>query len=378
MIGCNGEDDATNAGDASVEEALTVTTYNIGMAVGYVPYATQRIEPAVAAVAALETDIFCGQEYWEWDESTITPLTDSIAAFNSELSNTFYIDPSQDRSCPGGCTATEMGPLSTCMREACAEVDPGELVNCGIANCPDAVSTLGGACVNCVVQQIGSDLDQIEAACGSENFEPIDCYAYGGSFGTLIASKYPFIETSHTVLESHTNRRGVLYAHIDTPMGGIHTFCTHLTAAFTDIPFPEEIGSWQEEQMAQIDALRAFIDEKAKDGQVILLGDFNTGPVVEGRAVAEVPDNYAALIEGFSSAYPTQADADCTFCADNPLIGSGDHEEAVLIDHILVRGFEDHTVEVMRVLNGRLNIDDNGTEKETAYSDHYGLSATIY
>ena len=56
------------------------------------------------------------------------------------------------------------------------------------------------------------------------------------------------------------NRRAVLHAELDTAaLGTVHVFCTHLTAIFSSIPWPKPEGSWQEEQLAQINGAEASI-----------------------------------------------------------------------------------------------------------------------
>ena len=150
-------------------------------------------------------------------------------------------------------------------------------------------------------------------------------------------------------------------------------FCTHLSAVFDDIPFPDE-GSWEAEQAAQIDALLSFIDDKAgAEGQVMVLGDFNNGPVV-GDIPAEIPDNYAALTSaGLTNPYAGQEGAACTYCPENLLT---DTDSPAIIDHVLVRGL-DGSLSAERFLTGEIDIDvaDIGTVT-TSYSDHYGVALT--
>src|SRR5690606_28432615 len=170
----------------------------------------------------------------------------------------------------------------------------------------------------------------------------------------------------------------VIYARVDTDrVGPVHVFCTHLTAIFDDIPFPVAGGSWEAEQRAQIEEMLAFIDDKTDDDdRVIVLGDLNTGPAFAG-VEAEEPANYALFTNaGFRDPFLDDADvADCTFCASNPLVS--DTSASVAIDHILIRGLDtDGTVS--RFLTQPVDVDVDGTATTVAFSDHYGVRATLF
>ena len=120
-------------------------------------------------------------------------------------------------------------------------------------------------------------------------------------------------------------------------------------------------------------------DEQAK---VLVLGDTNTGP--EGKNYGtEVGANYARVTAaGLADAYIKDGNEQCTFCGTNRLVGAG--TPSVVIDHILTRGL---TGSAHRVMDGTVNVSITtpacgGTRETTetvttAYSDHYGLQATI-
>lgn len=155
----------------------------------------------------------------------------------------------------------------------------------------------------------------------------------------------------------------------------MHVFCTHLTAVFDTIPYPNPEGSWAEEQRAQIEALLAFVDEKAgSDTRVILMGDLNTGPERPDIAPEE-PLNYALFVTTFVNPYLEDDDRpECTFCASNPLVP--DDAASVAIDHVLVRGL-DAGGSARRFLVEPVEIDVGGTPTTVAFSDHYGVRAWL-
>ncbi|MEZ4466462.1 MAG: hypothetical protein R3F43_18930 [bacterium] len=281
--------------------------------------------------------------------------------------------------CEGSaCGAEETDNLVQCVEPACSEVPPDMLVGCATDNCGDQVNALSPSCITCISMNIGKTLDEMVDACGPDAGAR-GCYAYEGSFGTDILSRFPLADTDALVFESSLNRRAVLYAKATgTPFGDVHVFCTHLTANLSQVPYPGDAGSWGAEQAAQITAMRAFIDQKAgADGNVVVLGDMNCGPGVEGKAEAELVENYQALIPGFDVSWPTQADADCTFCGDNPLVGGVDRSHSVLLDHILTRGFGEAAATASRIMDGPLTLDVDGMQVPSAYSDHYGLKVRI-
>lgn len=370
-----GPGDGGAGGDAGATEQLTVATYNAGFAVGFVPYAEERVGVTTAAAGVLPVDVLCGQEFWAVEHRQA--LYDAAGA----LPHTFDL-PADPGECEPACTAEETDPLQACMDENCPDVPPAQVISCGTNMCGDEVNGLSAECLMCVSGAIGTaTVEEIVAACGPEA-TTASCYAYGGSFGITLLSRYEMAERDSIVFESSLNRRGVLYAKLaGTPVGDVHVFCTHLSAIFSDIPHPnnDEGGSWEAEQRAQIDRMRQWAQEKAGDGQIILLGDFNTGPEVPGVAEAEYPANYEALAAGYDAPFVTSENAACTFCDTNLLVSDEnlDHDSSVLIDHVLLKGFEGITTTAERVLDGTVEIQADGMSVETSYSDHYGVVVTI-
>ncbi len=192
--------------------------------------------------------------------------------------------------------------------------------------------------------------------------------------GIGLLSKAVILDTDVLVLESSLNRRAVLHALVDVEgFGSVNVFGTHLSAVFSDIPYPGE-GTWEEEQATQIADVLAYIDTRSEPGDpVVLLGDFNTGP--EGaRYQAEIAANYELLTAGMlTNPYVEADDARCTFCGDNPLVGG---DAAVVIDHVFTRDLS-ASAEAERILDGPLMIDVDGSETTTALSDHYGVLLTL-
>lgn len=369
--------------DASPPRTLSVASFNVGLARGFVPLAEERLAPAAAAIAALDADVICLQEVWE--PGDVAAVTEAARARYPHS----YSAPADPGVC-GACGVEESATLEACVRERCAEHldDP---VGCALDACEAEVNGVSESCLVCLSANIGGSLDELLLACAGETAA---CFAYGGSYGTLLLSKRPLEATTLTTWPSSINRRGVLAATIaaDPAVDPVdatsaRVYCTHLSAIFDDIPFPGEgpdgdsPAAWAAEQRAQIDALRQQIDAEVDGGAVLVLGDFNTGPAVAANGVAaEYPENYEALAAGFQVPF-VDAPGICTYCSDeNPLIGGGVQggNGGVLIDHVLLRGLPAAaTVRAQRVLDETITVQTAEGDQATRVSDHYGIQVEV-
>jgi endonuclease/exonuclease/phosphatase family metal-dependent hydrolase len=373
LAACGGDGDpdptATTGTDTPTGPggSYTFTTYNAGLAVGFVPAADTR-QPAIGpAIAELDTDVVCLQEVW-LPEQVSAVAADTQAAFPHQ----YFPDPSQ--SSDAECLDGQLDGLIECMDEAgCSDACIDQIDECLFDNCGFDFLILPVDCMRCAMANVGSTPDEIVGACGSDPVE----YAYGGSFGTGIVSKHPIQSTEELVFASTSNRRSALRAVLDTPDGEVTVYCTHLTAVFDLIPYPREEGDWEPEQRAQVEELLAWVDTSPTE-RVVVMGDMNTGPEV-GDSNAEAPDNWALFAASDLSVPYLDDDPQCTYCAANPLLGgSSDNDDNRVIDHVMVKGFS--AVEGSeRVLDGDLpGVESCGDSFEPgALSDHYGVSTTV-
>ncbi len=360
-MGCDtGDDDDTAA------EPLTVITYNAGLAVGFVPGAEDRAPQVSDAVAALDADIVCMQEVWRSDH-----VDDLVAASATAFPHAYSPTPSQTTDSTPACAEDDIEPLITCVQDNCDVECLDDLVDCMFANCALQFITLEKACMECVQANVGEDVDDLHATCTTEHTH----YAYGGAYGTGLLSAHPLSGTETYNLESTTNRRGVLHAVADTPMGALDVYCTHLTAVFSTIPYPREEGSWAEEQAVQIGDLLAYIDSTATTDLRVLLGDMNAGPEV-GDCDAEEEENWELLAASGMDVPYVEDVGQCTFCPDNPLQSEDSDTEEKLIDHVMLSGFAGETTSA-RILDQEITSERCGVEIPAALSDHYGVSVTI-
>ncbi len=331
---------------------MTVVTYNAGLAEGFVPGTLDRAQKTADAVAAVEADVICLQEVWQPEHA---------ALFTAGWEHSLVPDPQQDLGEGAACTEDDLSSLKACLDEDCADACNDELVDCVFDNCLFPFLGLDTTCQSCVMANVGGDVDAVTSTCLQES----TAYAYDGSFGTALVSAHPILSSEEHVFSSTTNRRSVLHAVVDGPLGDTDVYCTHLTAIFDLIPYTGVGESWEAEQAQQIGDLSAFVDGTAS-GPVVLLGDFNNGPDQHAA-------HYADLSQGFVSPYVRDSGV-CTYCADNPL-NSEDSEDRV-IDHVLLRDVDlDSASE--RVLDEPVEIEVCGEAQDGAYSDHYGVRVTI-
>jgi len=365
--GCpSGDDDDDDDADP-VLPAGTYTTFNAGLAYGYVLYADERQPLIGAALADLGSDLICGQEIW-YPEDAQAVIADAGMSAN------YWEDMTETGGDgPPDCTAEEADPLYACAVEMCGDLPPEELSGCVPVECIDEFTALSPDCVNCLIAQLGNTMEEMFEACV---FGDGGSYAYDGTNGLLVLTNWTLSDTASTTFESTFNRRAALFARVEDGEGNkAAVACTHLTAAFDNVPYPGE-GTWEEEQATQISEMLTWIDGQLAEGEpVVLMGDMNNGPAV-GDVAGDLEANYAMFTDaGFSNPYADGGDAACTFCPDNPI---NDTSTGVLIDHVLVRDLTEGTTAAgARVLDGAIELTVDDEPVEAALSDHYGVTVTL-
>ena len=393
--GCRSHDE--RAADAGPPARLTVATYNAGLlpSVGYVQ---ERLPFVEDALGKLEAQVLCVQEVWEdahWQ---------AVVKAN-EHARPHVLRIADDPGVVGKCSADVFNPLEACAASSCANAPA--LIPCVATSCAAEVAELDSACLQCLLDNANSgDLGVIRTACvgmsTSSNEGPLPpeqrSYVSGGSFGIGLLSALPFAESEEKKLDSSTVRRGILYARVDdSALGPVHLFCTHLGAILKGVKYEGSYGGWEGENAHHTDDLIAFVNEKVKQGeQVIVLGDMNNGPAGKD-IVASEPASYAKFAAaGLADPYLAGANASCTFCTDNPLVNPNDEGAQAAIDHILTRGIPGGVVE--RIFDDLIEIQvetdtsdasmpaqDAGSapaqkassSQTVGLSDHYGLRGTF-
>jgi endonuclease/exonuclease/phosphatase family metal-dependent hydrolase len=360
LLGGCGDDESVDEGGPA---KLRFSTFNAGLAYGFVPYAEERSPLVPPALAELPVDVLCLQEVW-----LPADVEAARAATASVLPEAMFFDDAQAYSETAACAADDVAPLIACAEANCGQVPEAE---CVLTECSAEFNAQTPECTTCLGANVGGSIDVIAAACG----EGSALYAYDGAFGVGLLTNQTVTSRDELVFESTLNRRGVLHAELATESGPLHVYCTHLTANLS-INYPGPADSWEAEQAAQIDALLAYVEQTSGGEPAVVLGDLNAGPEREG-ITAELPDNFARLAQGGWVAPYLEGNPDCTYCSDNPLVGNpGDPKVGVVIDHVLVRSSEEGTFEAARALDADVTIETADGAVTTKLSDHYGVSVT--
>lgn len=369
--GDDGGDGTQNNGEPQSATA-TFETYNVGLARGFVPQAEARVQPVADAIAKSPADVMCLQEVWLFQDDQGAWSTGQIDTLVDEASQNFpssYFEVTELGESVS-CSQEDAEPLETCVRANCDGVPADDLSSCTLENCGDEFNGLPGPCQECVIGQIGGTLDEILAACTGDGASE---FSYNGHNGLLLLSRHELRDTEITSFESSIVQRSALHAVVTVPdFGDVDLYCTHLAADLSGVEYPgDAFASFEEEQAAQIDALLAWVDQTATTGNVVVMGDMNTGPA-KGELQAELASNYQKFVDAaYDSPYLSQASPECTFCGTNTLV---DGDSNVGIDHV----FLDFTmayglVDAMRVYDETTSI---GGE-ELHLSDHFGVRVTI-
>lgn len=359
---------------AGQTNTMSLATYNVGLAAGFVPFADERQPEIGAAIAASDYDVLCLQEVFRDDD---------VAAIVSAASGTYpysYFELTDDPTAGGdpACTEADVEDLLACVAANDCETDPSGLVACALANCAAEVTALSVSnptCFNCVAANSGLPIDLLEQVC----LEGGGTLRDNGRNGVVLLSKHPLLGTEFLTFDAFLVQRVLLHAQTFKPGTGlVDLFCTHFTADLSNvISYGGTFASYEDEQAAQVAGLLDWIDEVATSGRAVALGDFNTGPEILPDIEPAFPDNYADLVlGGLTSPYADMTGTQCTYCEDNTLndVGTSD----VLIDHVFFAGMPLGTgFEAERVFENFVMVDPGGGPIATNLSDHYGVVVTV-
>ncbi len=364
--GCDDGGDAT----APAAATLRLTTWNAGLADGFVPYTPERRPLAIAAIAAIDADVVCLQEVWQ--DADVDAVIDGAAA---TFPHTYHVATNDDASVglPPACTPGEAGPLKVCVEAGCSAAP--DLADCALSKCGPEFQATSLGCQTCMAANIALTIPEIFQACalGSSQF------TFAGRNGLILLSRTPLKQPTMTVLESFLVKRAVISAQVDTPAGALPVLCTHLSAGLAQVKYAGKAASWEAEQAEQVVAVRALVASVADaDGRAVVMGDTNSGPAIAPDIDGEAEANYVQLVgSDLVDPWVAQADRTCTWCADNPLTGYP--KGGTLIDHVLLRGGAKLATNATatRILDGPIEVEHDGAKVTVRLSDHYGVSVTV-
>jgi endonuclease/exonuclease/phosphatase family metal-dependent hydrolase len=369
------KDPGSDAGDGGGAEqpALTLTTFNVGLAPGLSPLVATRgaaVIEAIATEAATasaadpdELQVFCAQEFWVEDQWSAL-----AGAVSETWSHEIRMQPIPG---VGRCSPEELEPLGVCLATNC-DVPEEEIVACGQTECAAEVAAISGACLPCMIDNVAFGLEQVAAACinpdaGAEDREPA---LYGGAVDIGLLTNAGVIASDTKELDSYFVRAGVIYAFLDDGTDAdLHVFCTHLGSPLGGLPYQGVHGDYEGEHDAQITQLLEFIDEKTDDGDsVVVLGDLNMGPAI-GEFSPEFPEHFARLVPGAGFDAPAlETGGFCTWCSENSWLA--DDTRSSMIDHVLLRGPHRESFFTRTPFAELVSIE--GLPEPAHLSDHFG------
>lgn len=373
--------------DCCVEHELTITTYNLGLAHGDVPYAKERLPKIIEALKDpnFVSDVVCMQEVWSDDDSRLLQ-----AQLADKYPYVFWV-PSQQEYLSDTPVASlqqkEFVDFIKAVQERCGAESPETLGVSVQARCQNefiALARANPACVIALMAQSGKSatLPQI-----LENLtqKKAGKFIADGSNGLLILSKYPIEKSDHLYLESFLMHRAALYVQIDKNGEKYHIFTAHTAANMSPLPYLGKFSSWDEETHEQYKQLIRWINGKNIQDTVYLAADLNSSFADEWRQLNGLLPQSCDLFLTAGFVDLCRGRISCSFCVDSNLIildrikmGMTYPEGKDLIDHIFVRDMpNDVRTRVDIVFDEPVEITWNGSKKTTNLSDHYGLQASI-
>jgi endonuclease/exonuclease/phosphatase family metal-dependent hydrolase len=368
-------------------DSLTVTSYNLGLALNFVPFTNERLVVNEALLADYDSDVLCLQEVW-LDEQ-VEAITEALAPAYPEI---YTVPAEQVFSDGAACTSEEIAPLEACALEQCPGLSGSELVSCSLSQCGVAFAGLPPNCADGVVGSVGIPDITVEALVAAVT-QPVGKFAFGGSLGLILASKYPLEarEFQDFIDDSSANHRGALYAEINLNKQTQVVACTHPTANLGNSPpYPVngKHNSWEGENRFMMEQMIAFANTKAGDNPIFFAGDFNCSTANPANGVdADFAAN-CQLWRDDGFADPAAAQLPCTFCGqENLVLKPSGSTTSELLDHVFVKNLASGSqLRATRVFDQPVSIEalvppselaPEDSPKLTHPSDHFGVELEI-
>jgi endonuclease/exonuclease/phosphatase family metal-dependent hydrolase len=369
-------------------ESLTITSYNVGLALNFVPFTNERLVVNEELLADYDNDVVCLQEIWL--EEQVEAITDAMSDTYPEI---YTVPPEQIFSEDAACSNDDLDGLVQCLDAQCPGLTGADLVSCVPVQCSDPLFQLPPVCLDAVIGSVGiPDVtvdDVIEAVT-----QPAGKFAFGGALGLILASKYPLEarEFQDFIEDSTSNHRGALYAEITLNDQAHVVGCTHPTANLSiDYPPSGRHDSWEGENRFMQEQMIAFANDKAGENPILFAGDFNCSIANASNGVgADFAENCQLwLLDGFSD--PAADELPCTYCDSENLIleaDPGDVIENLLLDHIFIKNMvTTKPIVADRVFDDPVSIEATTPPSElqpadspmmTHPSDHFGAELELH
>lgn len=256
----------------------------------------------------------------------------------------------------------------------------------------------GQPCWMCALTQMAGEetTEWVRQACTGD---PEARFAYRGSTGLAILSKYPIGDAKHWLLPSTGWQRGLLHAPIELPNGvPLDFYCGDLTLPVAGgvIPYVGHYGGsskgdaqWVAEQKLQAQRVVSIIEQQSGGSgtRVVLATTAYAGPeYMDGSTrvlAAQSPEVYSVLESAFRPLVPPGYEPACTQCLDNPVLSGLEASDLPAADawtsHLLGLGFGADAVKETRTTftEASYEVSDSGETRSITPSSQYGLLSVV-
>lgn len=402
---------------------VAVEIYSTQLTDLFTPLYRARIGPVLDAVAHASSDVLCVNEARSPEvlqailEATKEAYPHREVSLGSIPSDSYLADrngsvpePYTTGACAGDSEAL-LSNLMDCIEANCTQddgtghrfIDDGNAgAGCVSTKCVASVLPLFGtdeskACWMCTLTQMAGEetTEWIRQACVED---PQTRYAYRGSLGIAVLSKYPMGEASSFLLPSTGWQRGLLRVPIDLPNGAaLDVYCGDLTLPVSGPVFPyvghyggeaEDDARWVAEQLLQAERVVQIINDHTPSGmRVVLASTTYAGPAFtqDAKQILEEqsPEVFELLSKSFAALVPPGYVPSCTQCINNPVLNEFDSEDYPVADawttHLLGRGFPPNTVKNTSVTFTEASYEVTVADgvREIPPSSQYGLRSVL-
>jgi hypothetical protein len=372
------------------EQTISFETFNVRLG-EELPLLSERTEKLERILKTADSDILCLQEIY--DENEIMKISQFLKDKKNDLGyiSTVYVNTKNEDfdPIPPSCTQEEVAPVVMCVAMECGGTD----IACIAQNCLGDILALPPVCQQCLIGDglgsiAGGDFQAVLEECMVEK-EVV--YKNNGNNGILLASKYPLKNKGTLALTSYGNHRMAVYATLGRiekdgeiydykpAIGDTQIICTALSAII-DEEYDGIAGSWQQEQLTQINEILSIPDNE-NIAQRVIMGDFNSNIAGGENIIESNPAPVAALIsDGWYDPYFDVEEEDiiqCTVCPENPFISKNSFE--AVHDHIFFRNRKGFVFMSERVFHNEFLLFNEKEKTKTRYSisDHYGIRTVM-
>lgn len=370
-------------GFSTEDQTASFATFNVRLGEDDLPLLKERTAQFENILKMADSDILCLQEiYSENEMKKISKFLEDKKNNLGYVSTVYVTTKNEDfPPIPPSCTQEEIIPVALCVMMECGGTD----IACIAQECLGDILALPAKCQGCLIGEgigsiAGGDFQAIIEGCTAEK-EVV--YNNNGNNGILLASKYPLKDKGVMALTSYGNHRMAVYATLGVAnkpaIGDIQVICTALSRISNE-EYDGQAGSWQQEQLAQIDEILSIpVDDEV--AQRVIMGDFNSNIAGGQNIIESNPAPVSRLIsEGWYDPYfdvDKDETIDCTVCPENPFNDKNSNES--VYDHTFFRAKKGYLFSSERIFYNEFLLfnDAKKTKTRCSLSNHYGVKTIM-